>query len=149
MEKYIQFSNNNQKFAIDITKIDRIIEFQQPKKLPESSDFLLGVIQFNDKILPIIDLTKRLYHVDSNKDENVKIIVILWRDEQLGLVVDNILGIHSFDESQFEKSIDGINISKEYIQGFMKTKEDIIIVLDINKIFSLEEEKELLASTTN
>ena len=84
MEKYILFSNNNQKFALDITKIDRIIEFQQPKKLPESSEFLLGVIQFNGMILPIIDLTKRLYNIDSTQNENVKVIVVLWRDKQIG-----------------------------------------------------------------
>lgn len=149
MEKYILFSNNNQNFALDITKIDRIIEFQQPKKLPESSEFLLGVIQFNDRILPIIDLTKRLYDVDTTHTENDKVIVVLWRDKLIGVVVDNILGIQSFDEAQFEESDDDLQISKEYMLGFIKRKDDIIIVLDINKLFSLEQEKELILSADN
>lgn len=149
MEKYILFSNNNQNFALDITKIDRIIEFQQPKKLPESSEFLLGVIQFNDRILPIIDLTKRLYNLDSSYNENVKVIVVLWRDKQIGLVVDFILGIHSFDEAQFEQSNNDIQISKEYVIGFIKSKDDIIIVLEINKLFNLEQENELILSASN
>lgn len=146
MEKYILFSNNNQNFALDIIKIDRIIEFQQPKKLPESSEYLLGVIQFNGRILPIIDLTKRLYNIDSSHGENVKVIVVLWRDKQIGLVVDDIKGIHSFKEEQFEQTNEDIQISKEYILGFIKTKNDITIVLDINKLFSIEQEKELIFS---
>ena len=146
MEKYILFSNNNQNFALDITNIDRIIEFQKPKKLPESPDFLLGVIQYNERILPIIDLTKRLYNVDLTLNENVKVIVVLWKEKQIGLIVDNILGIHGFDETKFEQSIDDIQISKEYIQGFIKSKDDITIVLDIDRLFDLEQEKELSMS---
>ena len=146
MEKYILFKNNNQNFALDITKIDRIIEYKQPKQLPESSEFLVGVIQFNDRILPIIDLTKRLFSIDSSLGENVKVIVVLWRDKQIGLIVDDILGIHSFKEEQFEQSNDDIQMSKEYILGFIKANNDITIVLDINKLFSIEQGREIILS---
>lgn len=149
MEQYIVFLNNHQNFALDISKIERIIEFKQPKKVPESSEHLLGVIQYNDKILPIIDLTKRLYNVDSSGNEDDKIIVVLWKNKQIGLAVDEILGIYSFGEEQYEQSSEDIQISKEYILGFIKTKEDIIIVLDFDRMFDLREEKELLSATGN
>lgn len=146
MEQFIVFINNHQNFALDISKIERIIEFQQPKKIPESSQYLLGVIQYNEKILPIIDLTKRLYNVEGSHNTEGKIIVILWNDKQIGLVVDEILGIHDFKKEEYEQSNTDTQISKKYINGFIKTEEDITIMLDTDEIFNLEQVNELQAA---
>lgn len=149
MKKYIVFTNNHQSFALDISYIERIIEFQQPKKIPESSSYLLGVIQYNDNILPVIDLTKRLYDVYSTGSIDDKIIVVSYKDKHIGLVVDEMQGIKSFEDSQFEQSKVNTEISKEYILGFIKTSGDITIVLDTNKLFDFEQEEELLLSASS
>jgi len=147
MERYIIFKSNNQSFALGISKVDKIIEFQEPKPIPESSSYFLGVIKYNNKILPIIDLTKRLYSVDRPRNEADKVIVVLCKNKLIGVVVDDIFGIQSFENEQFESSDNDTHISKEYILGFIKTDEDITIVLDTDKIFSLEQENELFSST--
>lgn len=143
MEQFIVFINNGQHFALDISKIERIIEFQEPKKMPEASDYLLGVIQHNGEILPIIDLTKRLYDQDSLNSDNKKVIVVAWKEKQLGFVVEDIKGINSFEPKQYEKMNQEISISKAYISGFIKTDDDIIIVLDVEQLFTLDQEEEI------
>ena len=143
MEQFIVFINNGQHFALDISKIERIIEFEQPKKIPEASDYLLGVIQHNGEILPIIDLTKRLYNNDSVNSDSKKVIVAAWKEKQMGFVVEDIKEISSFEPNQYEKMNRDISISKAYIKGFIKTNDDIIIVLDIDRLFTLEQEKEI------
>ena len=143
MEQFIVFINNGQHFALDISKIERIIEFQQPKKIPEASDYLLGVIQHNGEILPIIDLTKRLYNNDSLNSDSKKVIVAAWKEKQMGFVVEDIKEISNFESTQYEKMNQDISISKAYIKGFIKTNDDIIIVLDIDRLFTLEQEKEI------
>lgn len=149
MRKYIVFTNNQQSFAIDISYIERIIEFQQPKKIPEASNFLLGVIEYNENILPIIDLTKRLYDIYSTRSTDDKIIVVSFKDKQIGLVVDEMQGIKGFEDEQFEESKVNTQISKEYIQGFIKKSGDITIVLDTSKLFDLEQEEEILLSASS
>ena len=143
MEQFIVFINNGQHFALDISKIERIIEFQQPKKIPEASDYLLGVIQHNSEILPIIDLTKRLYNKDSLNSDDKKVIVVAWKEKQIGFVVEDIRGINSFEAKQYEETNQDISISKVYIKGFIKTDDDIIIVLDIDQLFTFEQEEEI------
>lgn len=149
MEQYIVFISNDEKFAIDISKVERIIEFTQPKKVPEASEFLLGVIQYNSKVIPIIDLSMRLYNLKSIYDTDTKVIVVFWKQNYIGFLVDDILGIQHFREEQYEESNKEAHILKDYIKGFMKSEEDITIVLDIDKIFTLEEEKELILAATN
>lgn len=142
-EQYIVFINNDQKFALYVSKVDKIIEYQQPKKLPDTSEYFIGVIQYNDKILPIIDLSKRLYDKDFTKTIETKIIVVMWKERLVGLVVDDIIGIRDFIPTQLEEFEIDVEISNEYIIGFIKEHGDIIVALDIDKIFSGAQEYEL------
>lgn len=145
MKQVIIFSNNKQNFALEIERIERIIEYSRPRKLPETADYILGVIKYNEKVLPVIDLDKRLYGRDGAIRENSKIIVVLWKNAHLGLVVDDILGIRTIDEESFEESqIGEESISSEYIKGFIKIDEDIIILMDTDKLFSFIQAKEIL-----
>ena len=142
-EQYIVFINNNQKFALYVSRIEKIIEYQEPKKLPDTSDYFLGVIQYNGKILPIIDLSKRLYNLDHNHSVDTKIIVVLWKNQHMGIVVDDIMGIRSFIATQFEEFDLDIEVSSEYIVGFIKSHGDIIVTLDMDKIFSSSQGNEI------
>ena len=149
MERFIIFINNQQKFAINISHVEKIIEYQNPSPIPESSDFLLGVIQNSGGILPIIDLNKKLYDIDTCHGGDDKIIVIIWKDTYLGLAVDEIIGIKGYDNDKLEKSsLDTqTTISNRYIIGFIKEDEDITIVLDTDTIFDNSQEEEILNST--
>lgn len=149
MEQYIVFVNNNQKFALYVSKIEKIIEFQQPKKLPDSSPYFLGVTQYNDSILPIVDLSKRLYGVFSDYNLQTKIIVVSFKDKLMGLVVDNIIGISNFAEAEYEDFDIDLEISNEYVIGFIKSNDDIIVTLDIDRIFNREQEEELNLSISD
>lgn len=145
MKQVIIFSNCGQNFALELERIERIIEYAKPKKLPETAEYILGVIQYNEKVLPIIDLNRRLYAEPQEIREHSKIIVILWKGTHLGLVVDEILGIKSVEEEAYEAASMGEeSISSQYIQGFIKIAEDIIIVMDTDKLFSFVQSKELL-----
>jgi purine-binding chemotaxis protein CheW len=132
---------------MDITKVERIIEYIEPNPIPESSDYFLGVIQYNDKILPIINLGKRLYNVDNSYGVDDKVIVVMWKNNLLGLVVDEIFGIQGFDGNQIEDTSMDLNISTRYVKGFIKNEEEIIIVLDTDMMFNQEQENELFSST--
>lgn len=145
MKQVIIFNNCQQNFALEIDRIERIIDYKTPKKLPETAEYIQGVIKYNEKVLPVIDLNRRLYGTEGEIKDSSKIIVILWHNAHLGLMVDDILGIKTIDEEIFEDSSIGEgSISSEYIKGFIKLDEDIIILMDTNKLFSFVQTRELL-----
>lgn len=146
MERFIVFKNNNQQLAININNVEKIIEYQIPSQVPESVDFLIGVIQVDDRILPIINTSKKLYDVESTYDEDDKVLVVRWRDKFLGLAVNEVIGIHGFDDESIEKSQLNTDIAKEYIVGFIKG-DTITTILDTDKIFDKEQAKEILKAT--
>ncbi|HEY4543792.1 MAG TPA: chemotaxis protein CheW [Tissierellaceae bacterium] len=149
MNQYIVFKSNNEKVALNISHIERIIEYEDPSKIPESSKYLLGVIQYNKTVIPVIDLTYKLYQIKKDIYANEKIIIINWNDTLIGLLIDDILGIEQYEDDQYEENIIKTSIIKDYIKGFIKSedKEDIIIVLNIEKIFNEKQSEEILTAS--
>lgn len=143
MRQYIIFKTNSQSLGIGIEEIEKIIEFEEGKKMPESLAYIMGVIEYNDSVLPVVDLSKRIYNIETKKNMDTKIIVINWKGKHIGLAVEDILGIKSYDQ-EYEKPIDELEVSKEYVEGFIKLPEDIIIVLDVEQLFNKDQEDLLL-----
>ena len=143
MKQYIIFKTNSQSFGLEIDRIDKIIEFEEGKRIPEPLPYMLGIIEYNGKVLPVIDLSKRLYDIDIVRNEATKIIVVKWKDKLIGLAVEDILGIKSYGE-EYEEPNKEMDISKEYIEGFIKIPEDIMIVLNIDKLFIKSDENLLM-----
>ena len=148
MKQAIIFRNYSQNFALDVVKVERIIEFKLPVKIPEAANFLLGVIQYNGKVMPIIDLNMRFYGISSNHNSKSKIIVIQWNDTFLGLVVEEVTGIRNIDENLFEYAalIDGL-LSMDYVEGFIKSDDEIVIFLETSRLFDFVQSKELIEIT--
>ena len=143
MKQYIIFKTNSQSFGLEIDRIDKIIEFEEGKIIPEPLPYMLGIIEYNGKVLPVIDLSKRLYDIDIVRKEGTKIIVVKWKDKLIGLAVEDILGIKSYGE-EYEEPNKEMDISKEYIEGFIKTPEDILIVLNVDLLFVKADESLLM-----
>lgn len=144
MEQYLTFLTNKQQFAIEIGSINKIIDYIEPTKLPESLDYLVGVIKHNDNILPIISLSKRLFDVDSQESELKRIVVINWNDKQIGYEVDEIVGIKNFRQDEIEIANPELGLTKDYICGYVKNEKEVIIILDNLKVLTGKTEDELL-----
>ncbi|MTI65752.1 MAG: purine-binding chemotaxis protein CheW [Firmicutes bacterium] len=142
--KVVILKTQDRKYAIDVYNVERILEYTKPKALPETSEHIIGIMSYEESILPVIDLNKRLYkegYLDTGEN---KIVVIIWEDHRLGLMVDDVLEIKDIEEDKIHKKAEvNTEIKKEYLKGFIKEDEDIIIYLNPNKIFSSSQKEEL------
>ena len=140
MKQVIVFHSGDQSFALNIEHIDKIIEFETPNIVPETKKYVKGVLKYHGKILPIIDLYERLYGESQEKKDTAKIIVVKFKETHIGLVIDNIVGIKNYEDDQFEDPVQFEDkFSKEYVEGFIKEDEDIIILMNPRKLFSFSE----------
>lgn len=135
MRKQIVFFSKKQQLSLPIEKIEKIIRWQKPIPIPETTEFVLGVIEYNEQVLPVVDLNARLYGTENNENEEMKIIVVQWNDELLGLSVEVIKGIVDFEANQFELMNNDVTFDKNYIESFIKTDSGIVIQLDIDSLF--------------
>ena len=142
--QFIVFILNEQKFGINVLKSREIIKVNDLTYIPESPDFIKGVITLRKEIIPIIDLHKRFKLQDEIKTEDDKVIIISVNNTLIGLgvkQVEEIQRIESKKISQAPEITQGIN--QDYIQGIARLNDKLIILIDIDSIFSTKEIRQI------
>lgn len=145
--KLLIFRLGEQCFAADIREVERILNYEEPTKIPDSQDFLEGVINYQDGILPVISLAKKfgIYNLESN-EKNGSIVVARNEDGAIGVIVEAVNEVISMNLDDLEDTPDiSSNISKRYVKGIIKdkNKNTIILLLNLNELLSKDEKEQI------
>lgn len=142
--KVLIFSINGEFYAADIMEVERILGYEETTKIPDSPDFVEGVINYSGSILPVISLTKRFGLGESENKKDSKIIVSKQNQNKIGIIVDVVSEVKNIDPSTIEAPPDIVSgISKRYVKGLIKIEGKIIIFLKLSTILT-EEEKQVI-----
>ena len=130
------FNINNELYGIDILKVQEILNFIQPTPIPNCPDYLKGIINLRGTIILVIDLRAR-FHFDSPMDpNNCVIVVVAIGNKKYGLVVDSVSDVLTINEENIQEDIDiHSGIDNRYIMGLVKANEQMIILVNIDKVF--------------
>jgi len=143
--QFIVFSVGDEKFGVDVKQAREIIPSTELTKVPNSPDFVLGVINLREEIIPIIDLKKKLrLNSDSRSNKDEKIIIVELDNNLIGMKVDNVsemIRLYTSDIADPPKIVKGIN--RDYLSGVGKLGDKLLILLDLDKILSQKEIDEL------
>ena len=139
---YILFKLNDDIFSIDVKNVIHTMEVGEMTPLPKTPEFVKGITVFRGDMLPVIDL--RIKFGIQNKNNEGFIIVTKFmsneKEQQVGLIVDEVLEVSefaSYDIGTYPEI--GSKYQIEFVDGFVKQNEDIIIVLNIeNILYSVE-----------
>ena len=130
------FNINNELYGIDILKVQEILNFIQPTPIPNCPDYLKGIINLRGTIILVIDLRAR-FHFDAPMDpDNCVIVVVAIGNKKYGLVVDSVSDVLTINEENIQEDIDiHSGIDNRYIMGLVKANEQMIILVNIDKVF--------------
>jgi purine-binding chemotaxis protein CheW len=144
VNKVVIFKIENEEYAADIMQIERILDYTEPTKIPEAPPFVKGIIKYQERILPIIDLKTRMHLSQKDEGYEPKIIVVKNEDKYIGLIVDMVSEVIDISSESIEETPEIIKcLLNKYVFGIVKLNDRIIILLDTEKIISIEEMIEL------
>jgi len=137
-------------YAIDIAYVREIGGMMEISKVPKAPKFVEGVINLRGKIIPIIDLRKRFDVQSSVGIQHSKILIVELEKQLLGMIVDNVSEVFRLSGDQLEESppLFSANIDSQYVQAVGKLDKRIIILLDVNRLLTFEETKQLAGLKT-
>lgn len=138
--KVLIFKLNSEYYATEIIDVERILEYSEPTKLPDTPNFVEGVINYEGNILPVVNIARRFNVAEKEKNGESKIIVIKDGANKVGMIVDLVSEVRDVPRIDVDNPPEiAVNISKRYIKGLIKLENKIIIFLDLAKILSQEE----------
>jgi purine-binding chemotaxis protein CheW len=140
----VSFVVEREEFGVDILKVQEIIRTVEITRVPKSPDFVEGVINLRGKIVPVIDLRKRFGIEKKAHDNETRIIVVELPDKVVGFLVDRVKEVIRVEKSVIEPPPElTTNINANYITGVAKLQERLLILLDLDKVLSNEEQEHL------
>ena len=141
----VSFVTENEEFGVDILKVQEIIRTVEITRVPKSPDFVEGVINLRGKIVPVIDLRKRFGIRSKERDNETRIIVVELTDKVVGFLVDKVKEVIRVEKSVIEPPPElTTNVNSNYITGVAKLQDRLLILLDLNKVLSSEEQEKLV-----
>lgn len=133
-------------YGVPITKVQEIIPMAAPTKLPQVPDFVEGIINLRGKIIPIIDLKKRFGMAASAISSESRSVVVEVDGQTVGIIVDEVSEVLRLAQDSIEPPPSVIGgITAEYLIGVGKIEDRLLILLDMDKVFSEAEKEKLFA----
>ena len=140
----VSFRLGDEHFGVEILKVREINRMLEITKVPHSPDFVEGVINLRGTLIPIIDLRKRFGLRTKDHDRLTRVVVAQVDGNTFGFVVDAVTGVSKIQASTVEAAPPIVaGVDAEYIQGVSKSDDRLLILLDLERIFSAGEEKQL------
>lgn len=128
-------------YAIEVSKIKEIVRIPESiTRVPNAPAYVCGVINLRGTVIPVMDIAVKMNRGKIERRGESRIVVIEEEEDIVfGILVDSVREVRTVNVDQIEsaESIDSV-ISKEYLQGIVRTKDgDLIVLLDVASIFDI------------
>ncbi len=145
----ISFSIGSEQFGLNILMVKEIIMIPEITEIPNSPDFVEGVINLRGEIMPVLDLRKRLrlrgVQTEAKRGPGNRILVVEIEGNITGFIVDSVSKVLSVPMNKVFPPPDIIvgGVQSQYISGVVHLDDRILVILDFGKILS-HDEKDVL-----
>ena len=142
--QYLTFKLSEEIFGLDVANVREILEFTTVTKVPKTPEFMRGVINLRGSVVPVLDMRLKFGLSRTEKTINTCIIVAeVTSDNEttiIGALVDSVQEVFELEPGQIEPAPKiGTQLKTEFIKGMGKRDDTFIIILNIDKVFSIED----------
>ncbi|OEU67505.1 MAG: chemotaxis protein CheW [Desulfovibrio sp. S3730MH75] len=140
----VTFSIAEEEFGVDILAVQEIIRTMEITKVPRAPVFVEGVINLRGKVIPIVDLRSKFGLETREHDQSTRIIVIEITSMIIGFVVDSVSEVLRIPANTIEPPPPVVSgLESEYISGVGKLEDRLLILLDLDRLLSDDEQEQL------
>lgn len=139
-DKYLTFNTAGEIYALDIKYVIEIIGIQKITEIPDTEDYLKGVINLRGQVIPVIDVRIRFHIKEVEYGDRTCIIVVNLNGTVTGLIVDEVAEVLDIPEDKVDpppKTSKGAG--GRYISGLGKINNTVNIILDLDKLLNDDE----------
>lgn len=138
-ERYLCFSLDKEEFAIPLLKVKEVIGVPDTTPIPQSPAYFVGLMNLRGSVISILDMRIKL-GIKSNNSAEATVVILDLGDLSLGVVVDCVNSVIEIqpEDISFDSMVESVK-SAEYISGVFRKNDRLVLLLDIEKAFSVED----------
>lgn len=143
-KSYLTFMLGDEKFAISVDSVQEVVELDHITKVPQTPDYMLGIINLRGKILPLLDTCLKLGLAPTERTKKNRILILDIHEDnkaiQIGAIVDVAKEVVEINNQQIQRTQDiEQNKNSTPITGIVNNHGDITMIMDITRVFSIHD----------
>lgn len=140
VSEYLTFMLGNETYGIDILKVQEIRGYDTVTRIANAPDFMKGVINLRGVIVPIVDMRIKFKVGEASYHQFTVVIIMNVLDRVIGMVVDSVSDVVTLTPEQIRPAPElGAALDTHYITGLGTQNDQMLILVDIEKLMSSEE----------
>jgi purine-binding chemotaxis protein CheW len=141
----VVFKLDKEEYGVDIMQVQEISPYQKLTTVPNSPAFVDGIVNLRGDVIPVVSLKKKFNLAETEVTELTRLIVINNGNRRTGFVVDDASEVITITDNNIEEAPPMVvGSDRKYIQGVGKIDKRILIILNLHKLFTEEEENQLM-----
>lgn len=139
-KQFLTFKVGKELYGVDITKVVEIRGWQNTTHIPESPEYMKGVVDLRGNIVPIFDLLKKFTDIATEITSAKVFIVLNLSGKIVGVLVDSVSDIVTTNDGDIKSvpSSGNSQLDSTYMKGILSDKNGMTVLLDIEKLFGVE-----------
>jgi len=134
----VSFNIGEEQYGVDILKVHEIIRMVTITQVPDSPSYMEGIINLRGKIIPIVDLRLRMGIAKKEYDKGTRVIIVDISGKVMGFIVDSVNEVLRIPKSITEPPPTmTTQIDSDFITSIAKMENNIVILLNLEKILSI------------
>jgi len=142
----VSFKLDNEEYGIEVLKVREIIRMIPITHMPNSPQYVEGIINLRGKIIPVVQMRKKFGLIGQENSTQTRIVVMDINGQLMGFVVDSVSEVIRISSSEIQPppNVASGGIDQECITGVINQTERLLVLLDLERLFSLEEKSLLI-----
>jgi purine-binding chemotaxis protein CheW len=143
-EQLVLFELSGEIYGVNVAQVQSIIPMQEITIVPGAPPFVEGVVNLRGAVVPVVDMRTRFNLAPPSNGRKRVIMVIELENLQIGLLVDRVTEVTKIAEATIEPpSPLLVSVETAYLRGIGRFKEQLLILVDLARVFSLDEQQVL------
>ncbi len=142
--QWVTFRLGDEKYGINVMQVQEVLRITEIAPVPGTPPYVLGIINLRGNVVTVID-TRNRFGLMTKETDNASRIVIIETDQHIiGILVDSVAEVVEMRASEIENAPNvGNEENSKYIQGVTSRKNELLILVDLNKFLSDKEKHEM------
>ena len=138
----VVFSLDEPRYALDLSTVERVVRAVEITPLPKAPEIVLGVINMQGQVVPVVDVRKRFRLPGREINIDDRFIISRTSRRLVALVADDVVGVKRLGNREIVSAEQALPFA-EYIKGVAKVEDDLVLIYDLDRFLSLDEEEKL------
>lgn len=142
-DQYLTFLLGQEEYGVDILRVQEIKGWERATEIPNTPDYIRGVMNLRGTVIPIVDLRRRFDLAAADYTNTTVVIVLRIEGDNgtrtMGFVVDAVSDVYNVAPENVQPAPDfGARVNTQFIKGLAAVDEKMVILLDIDRLIGLD-----------